>query len=54
MTFYTHIYTYIYMTRGFLDSSFGKEFACNEGDPDLIPGSGRYAGEGIGYRLRYS
>ena len=42
------------MTRGFLDSSFGKEFACNEGDPDLIPGSGRYAGEGIGYRLRYS
>ena len=42
------------MTRGFLDSSFGKESACNEGDPDLIPGSGRYAGEGIGYPVQYS
>ena len=30
---------------GFLDSSVGK--ACNAGDPGLIPGSGRYAGEGI-------
>ena len=54
MTFYRHIYTYIYMTRGFLDSSFGKESACNEGDPDLIPGSGRSTGERIGYPLQYS
>ena len=39
---------------GFPDSSVGKEFACNAGDPGLIPGSGRYAGEGIGYPLQYS
>ena len=35
-------------------SSVGKEFACNAGDPSLIPGSGRSAGEGIGYPLQYS
>ena len=31
------------------DSSDGKESSCNAGDPGLIPGSGRSAGEGIGY-----
>ena len=36
---------------GFLDSSVGKESACNAGDPTLIPGSGRSAGEGTGYPL---
>ena len=40
--------------HGFPDSSVGKEFACNAGDPDLIPGLGRSAGEGIGYLLQYS
>ena len=35
-------------------SSAGKESACNAGDPDLIPGSGRSTGEGIGYPLQYS
>ena len=25
--------------------STGKEFACNEGDLDLIPGLGRYPGD---------
>ena len=39
---------------GFHDSSVGKESACNAGDPSLIPGSGRSAGEGIGYTLQYS
>ena len=39
---------------GFPDSSVGKEYACNAGDPDLIPGSGRSPGEGIGYPLQYS
>ena len=39
---------------GFPDSSIGKESACNAGDPSLIPGSGRSAGEGIGYLLQYS
>ena len=35
-------------------SSVGKESACNTGDPSLIPGSGRSAGEGKGYPLQYS
>ena len=35
-------------------SSVSKEFACNAGDPGLIPGSGRSIGEGIGYPLHYS
>ena len=34
--------------------SVGKESTCNEGDPSSIPGSGRSAGEGIGYPLQYS
>ena len=34
---------------GFPDSSVGKGSACNAGDPGSIPGSGRSAGEGIGY-----
>ena len=38
----------------FLDSSAGKESALNAGDPSSIPGSGRFAGEGIGYPLQYS
>ena len=33
----------------FHDSSVGKEPACNAGDPGLIPGSERSAGEGMGY-----
>ena len=39
---------------GFPDSSVGKEFACNAGDPGSIPGLGRSTGEGIGYSLQYS
>ena len=39
---------------GFPGSSVGKESAYNAGDPDLIPGSGSSAGEGIGYPLQYS
>ena len=35
-------------------SPVGKESAYNAGDPSLILGSGRYAGEGIGYPLQYS
>ena len=45
------LYTYFYDHP---DSSVGKEFACNAGDPSLIPGSGRSTGEGIGYPLLYS
>ena len=35
-------------------SSVGKESACNAGDLGSIPGSGRSAGEEIGYPLKYS
>jgi len=38
---------------GFPDSSVGKESACNAGNPGSIPGSGRSAGERIGYPLQY-
>ena len=48
------MYVDIHMSMGFPDGSVGKESACNEGDPGLIPGSGRSAGEGIGYPLQYS
>ena len=41
-------------TVGFPDSSGGKEFACNAGDPGSIPLSGRSPGEGIGCPLLYS
>ena len=32
---------------GFSHSSVGKESACNAGNPSLIPGLGRSAGESI-------
>ena len=41
--------TTLYTIKGFPDSSVGEESACNAGDPGLIPGSERSAGEGIGY-----
>ena len=39
---------------GFPHSSVGKESACDAGNPGSIFGSGRSAGEGIGYPLQYS
>ena len=38
----------------FPDSSYGKESACNAGDPGSIPGSGICPGEGNGNPLQYS
>ena len=38
----------------FPDSSVGEQSSCNAGGPALIPGSGRFAGEGTGYPLQYS
>ena len=32
----------------------GKESACNSEDPGLIPGWGKFPGEGLGYPLQYS
>ena len=40
--------------QGFPHSSVGKESICNSGDPGLIPGLERSAGEEIGYPLQYS
>ena len=37
-----------------IHSSVGKESTCNAQDPGLIPGSGRFSGEGIGYPLQHS
>ena len=39
---------------GFPGGSDGKEFTCNVGDLDSIPGLGRSLGEGNGYPLQYS
>ena len=44
----------VLLTMVFPDSSVGKETTCNAGDPGSIPGSGRSAGEGVGYPLQYS
>ena len=38
----------------FPGSSDGEESACNAGDPDSIPGSGRSPAEGNGNPLQYS
>ena len=39
---------------GFPCGSAGKESACNVGDLGLIPGLGRFSGEGKGYLFKYS
>ena len=39
---------------GFPCGSAGKESTCNAGDLGLIPGLGKYPGEGNGYPLQYS
>ena len=55
VTIYYYIiifYNYYYIILGFPDSSVGKEPSCNAGNPGSISGSGRSAGEGIGYLLQ--
>ena len=42
------------LTQDFPDGSDCIEFACNVGDPGLIPGSGISPGEENGYPLQYS
>ena len=39
---------------GFPGGSDSKESACNMGDLGLIPGLGRFPGEGNGYPFQYS
>ena len=40
--------------KGFPCGSAGKESTCNAGDLGVIPGLGRFLGEGNGYPLQYS
>ena len=40
--------------KGIPGSSDDKESACNVGDQGLIPGLGRFPGEGNGNPLQYS
>ena len=40
--------------EGFPGGSDGKGSACKAGDPGLIPGFGRFPGEGNGNPLQYS
>ena len=49
-----HVGSGVLLTLGLAFTSVGKESACNAGDPDLIPGLGKSAGEGIGYPCQYS
>ena len=44
----------IIINTDFSGGSDGKESVCNAGDTGLIPGSGRYPGEGNGSPLQYS
>ena len=49
-SYWTHTQALLQSPR----SSVSKEPTCNAGDPGSIPGSGKSAGEGIGYTLQYS
>ena len=51
-TNYPFLLTLLY--QGFPDSSVDKESTCNAGDSNSIPGSGRSAGERMGYPLQSS
>ena len=48
---HTHTHNY---SMGFPGCWDGKEFACNAGDPGLIPGLGRFSGEVYSCPLQYS
>ena len=43
---------HLYLLWGFPGGSDGKESACDDKDPGLIPGSGRSSGEGNGNPLQ--
>ena len=42
------------LKQDFPGGSDDKESACSAGDPGLIPGLGRFPGEGNGYPFQYS
>ena len=47
-------YLRIHFFIDFPSGSDGKESTCNTGNSGLIPGSGRFPGEGNGNPLQYS
>ena len=49
-----HMNGFKILLLGFPGGSDGKESACNVGDLGLIPGSGRFPGEGNDNPLQYS
>ena len=49
-----HTYIHTYTHVDFPGGSVSKESACNAKDPDLIPGLGRFSGEGNGNPLQIS
>ena len=51
---HSFIYLFIYYMGFPGGSALSKEFACNAGDPGLIPRLGRCPGEGNGNPLQYS
>ena len=51
---FSKIITFLTVCTSFPCSSIGKESAYNAGDPGLVPGLGRFPGEGNGYPLQYS
>ena len=51
--FYLNIYNLTLDQASMTAQLVGKEIACSAGDSGSIPGSGRSAGEGIGYPLQY-
>ena len=53
-TYRLFFFNHANISMGFPGSSDGKEFACNAGDPGLIPGSRRSPREENGYPLQYS
>ena len=48
------IFRHVCSAAGFPSGSDYKESACNAGDLGLIPGWGRYPGEGNGHLYQYS
>ena len=54
MGFFFVVVYFLSFSKGFLGVSDVKESTCNEGDPSLIPGFGRYPAGGHGNPLRYS
>ena len=50
----SYLFFFFFSLIATVGGSGGKECACNVGDPGLIPGLGRYPGEGNDNPLLYS